>query len=389
MPTYQLRLTSAASRSYRCQRAANALDIDVTKKLTHTFSVTADFTTPFAVGVIVGASGSGETTFAQHVFGDRQHDVAIDESRPVLDQFPDHMTYEQCAEALTAIGLTSVPTWLRPLHTLSNGQKARAVAALRLAATDTDTPVVFDEWTSVVDRTVAKVMSLCVAKAARRAGRCVVLVTCHYDVVEWLDPEWVVDCNTQTYIDRRGLPAEERQRTETLTFDVRPVERNTWKAFAQYHYLSDQLPGGFVRTYGLFHGDKQIGFQCLAEYVPRKKHRARIMHSNRTVVHPDYAGFGLGILLIDATCAIATRDGMQVMAKFSALPVYKAMQRNPNWKHESTDRKLGATLVGGNMLRLKGFRSNVTTFLFRWVGGSDPVAAVSRSRPNQTVRVSA
>ena len=55
------------------------------------------------------------------------------------------------------MGLSQVPCWVRPAFTLSNGQQARAKIALTLA--DNKDLAVIDEWTSVVDRTVAKVMS--------------------------------------------------------------------------------------------------------------------------------------------------------------------------------------------------------------------------------------
>ena len=58
--------------------------------------------------------------------------------------------------------------------------------------------VVFDEFTSVVDRNVAKVCSAAIAKGIRRGHiPCrFVAVTCHYDVAEWLEPDWVLDMAT-------------------------------------------------------------------------------------------------------------------------------------------------------------------------------------------------
>jgi ABC-type ATPase with predicted acetyltransferase domain len=44
--------------------------------------------------------------------------------------------------------------------------------------------VVFDEFTSVVDREIAKVSALAITKAVRRSKKKFVAVTCHYDVVD-------------------------------------------------------------------------------------------------------------------------------------------------------------------------------------------------------------
>ena len=67
MQNYRVRLESPVSTSFRCQKAADSLDIDATKKSVHEFSVNADVTTPFNVGLIVGASGSGKTTLAKQM----------------------------------------------------------------------------------------------------------------------------------------------------------------------------------------------------------------------------------------------------------------------------------------------------------------------------------
>lgn len=98
------------------------------------------------------------------------------------------------------------------------------------------------------------------------------------------------------------------------------------------------MPGGLIYTYGLFLGDQQIGFQCFAEYVPwGDKTKKRIFHFNRTVIHPDYVGFGLGMKLIDETSALIKRQyDYKIMGKFSSLPVYKSMIKNPSWALVST-----------------------------------------------------
>src|SRR5439155_19760773 len=50
---------------------------------------------------------------------------------------------------------------------------------------------IFDEFTSVVDRTVAQIGSAAVAKTIRRSGKQLVAASCHYDVIEWLQPDWI------------------------------------------------------------------------------------------------------------------------------------------------------------------------------------------------------
>jgi hypothetical protein len=367
LQTHELTLASPVSKSFRCIKAANSLDIDAGKKSIHHFRVEADLQTPFNLGLIVGASGS-KTTLAKHIWGEDCFSVLLRNEPPVIEQFPNVWTYEQCASALSGVGLTSVPCWIRPAYTLSNGQKARAEAALQMSH-ERDGISVMDEWTSVVDRTVAKVMSHCIQKHARRAQRSIVLLSCHYDVIEWLNPDWIIDCNKQEYIDRRLL-WRSFQRQERLAFDIREVDRGTWRYFSKYHYLNERLPGGRIRTFGLFHGSDQIGFQCFANYVPRRKNKRAPMqmHFNRTVVHPDYCGLGLGILMINATSAIMARDGYEVRGKYSSAPIFHAMSKNPEWRLTSV--QLDTPAPGGNMERKGGFRKKVRTYSFKYVGPS-------------------
>lgn len=362
MQNYSVTLSAKPSESFLCQMAANSVDLDIASKLTHSFNVDADLDTPWQVGLIVGASGSGKTTLAKQIFGQNCMDFVVDYDKPVIDQFPEDWEYAQCQAALVGIGLSQVPCWVRPLKTLSNGQQHRAIAALMMATHD---DFVVDEWTSVVDRTVGKAMSLCLGKHARKSNKRVVAVSCHYDVLEWLDPDWVIDCNKAEYHDRRSLRRGERK--ENLVFDVRPVDGKTWRYFSKYHYLSENLPGGIVRFFGVFHNGEQIGFQCLANYKPPVKGKPILMHSNRTVIHPDYVGLGLGIKVIEATCSIVEKEGFQVWAKFSSAPVAKAFDKSNNWVLKKVQR---FTSVGnGSMERNKkpeSFRNAVKQYSYKF-----------------------
>jgi ABC-type ATPase with predicted acetyltransferase domain len=64
--------------------------------------------------------------------------------------------------------------------------------------TEAPNEVVVDEFTSVIDRQIAKVGALAFGKNWRRnKGKKVVLLSCHYDIIEWLQPDWVYDVNTK------------------------------------------------------------------------------------------------------------------------------------------------------------------------------------------------
>lgn len=365
MQNYELTLSSPVAKSFRCVKAANSLDINQEKKSIHHFRVSADIKTEFNIGLIVGASGSGKTTLAKNIWGENCFIEILDVSKPIIDQFPDHYSYDECAAMLCGVGLTSVPCWIRPAHTLSNGQRARAECALQMAKQGSE-EIVIDEWTSVVDRTVAKVMSHCIQKHARKTNKQIILLSCHYDVLEWLNPDWVIDANKQEYIDRRLL-RREFKRTEQLSFEIKETDKSAWKYFSRYHYLSENLPAGYNRIFGLFDGENQIGFQCFVNYVPHRKNTKMILHSNRIVIHPDYCGLGLGLLMVDKCADKLKKEGYEIFIKFSSAPMFHSCQKNNKWKLMGVmrDHKMK---TGGNMLRKGGFRLNVKTWSFKYVG---------------------
>lgn len=144
--------------------------------------------TPFALGVVVGSSGSGKTQ-ALTTIGNPTAAVPWDAARCVADHFADAQTAMRC---LGAAGLNSVPQWMKPHHMLSNGERYRADLARMLA--QPSGILLIDEFTSVVDRIVAR--SLCEALRRHAATRGdIVVATCHFDVVNWLTPDWVLDTN--------------------------------------------------------------------------------------------------------------------------------------------------------------------------------------------------
>jgi hypothetical protein len=91
---------------------------------------------------------------------------------------------DKVTAALSAVGLGTVPSWLRPYSVLSTGEKFRAEFARILLSRKTR--IVIDEFTSVVDRQIARIGAHAFARAWRRSkGRQVILLGCHRDIVEW------------------------------------------------------------------------------------------------------------------------------------------------------------------------------------------------------------
>ena len=92
------------------------------------------------------------------------------------------------------------------------------------------------------------------------------------------------------------------------------------------------------------------------------------LHSNRTVIHPDYVGFGLGGLVINETSRIIAGEGFVVGAKFSSVPIYRMFAKRPDlWRLDAVARNVAKPGAG---IRQTGFRDDVKTWSFRWIGGT-------------------
>ena len=70
MKDYEVLLKSPVSTSFRCQKAADSLDINTEEKSIHHLKISADIDSDYSIGLIIGASGSGKTTLAKQIYGD-------------------------------------------------------------------------------------------------------------------------------------------------------------------------------------------------------------------------------------------------------------------------------------------------------------------------------
>src|SRR5262249_12527004 len=115
---------------------------------------------PWSIGLITGPSGCGKSTIARRLWPSAvrwQDALTWPSDRSVLDAFPSSLPVKEVVALLSSVGFSSPPAWLRPFQVLSTGQQFRVTLARLLA--EADSLIVFDEFTSTVDRTVAQVGS--------------------------------------------------------------------------------------------------------------------------------------------------------------------------------------------------------------------------------------
>ena len=283
-----------------------------------------DFEPPsdFGIGLIVGPSGSGKSTILHEHF-DVKPNPYWDNELSIEDHFG---TFEEAQARLGAVGLNSVPAWMRPYSTLSNGEQYRADLA-RLIGNG----AAVDEFTSVVDRNVAKSCSVALSKWVKRTGaEGVVLASCHYDIAEWLEPDWVFDCAVGDFTDRRLL------RRPEIRIELRPAKSEAWSFFSRHHYLTADINRSARCWVALWDG-LLVGFASAIAYPSGTVKNA--WRGHRTVVLPEFQGMGIGARISDAIGEIFIGQGCRYFSK-SANPNFGAYRNSSErWRPTSKNMK--------------------------------------------------
>ena len=236
------------------------------------------------IGLIVGPSGCGKSSILSRVFG-KPAEFAWG-AKSVIDDFPKAHNIADIASMCQSVGFNTIPAWMRPFAVLSNGEKFRVEMARRLLTTEGI--ITMDEFTSVVDRQVAKIGAHAVQKFIRKRGKQFVAASCHYDIIEWLQPDWVFEPATMQFA-RRSL-----RRRPALEAEIRRVPYDYWRLFAPFHYLTADLNPA-ARCFCLFIGDQPAAFGGVL-HRPHSKAK-NIKGLSRLVTLPDWQGLGLAMIL--------------------------------------------------------------------------------------------
>lgn len=244
------------------------------------------------IGLIVGPSGSGKSQIANRAFGTLGHYHEWG-NRPLIDEFPKGMSVKDICELLTRVGLSSTPSWTIPYACLSTGQKFRADIAIAVAEVEQHNVIVIDEFTSTVDRTVAKTTSSVVAGVIRKGGRRLVAVACHYDIIDWLNPCWVLDMADQS-LTRRSV-----RRRPDIKLQISRCENSAWRLFMDHHYLSHELWIRAKSHIATVDGCP-AAFIAMIPYPSTKFGMTARVH--RIVVLPDFQGLGIARVLLREIC---------------------------------------------------------------------------------------
>lgn len=339
-------------------------DLPLESSISH--SIAAEIPAPdedWTIGAIVGPSGSGKSTLAREVFGEAiLRDDPWPENQAIIDCMGDH-PIKRIVRTLTSVGFSSPKAWLKPYDVLSTGEKFRGDLARGIlrAQESAVTPCfgricVFDEYSSVVDRTVARISSAAVAKAIRSATIPIrfVAITCHYDVLRWLQPDWILDMSGPSLSRGRVRePHRRRVRRERPPIPLRIVraDRSTWDLFKPHHYLSVTLHHSAICFLGTI-DNRPAAFTAVLAFPHPQRPGWR---EHRTVCLPDFQGVGIGTAMSDFVASLFVATGKPYFSTTSHPAMIHHRMNSPLWR---TTRKPG-------MCSRSGMRSADTSGMAR------------------------
>lgn len=364
MPHFDIIKKVNPKKSFRVDYVKGTYDLNE-ENMFERFSGKFELPEKWNIGLIVGHSGSGKSTIAKELFGkfivngfDYTHDN-------ILDDMPKECSMSDICNAFISVGFSSPPSWLKPYHVLSNGEKMRV--DLARAILENKDMFVFDEYTSVVDRNVAKIGSYALQKVVRKKNKRFVAVTCHYDVEEYLMPDWVFCTDDMTFREIDPETQKKNRPKFELRFYETKWKSRFWNVFRKYHYLNHDFNAS-AHVFLCTCNGELCGF-CAVLPFPHGVLK-NMVREHRTVVLPDYQGVGIGTCFTDYVAGIYKQNGKTLISTTSNPAMIYSRSKNKKW----IAVREGRTGLGGITSKIqnknkKGTTSNNRiTVGFRYVG---------------------
>lgn len=303
------------------------------------------------IGLIVGASGSGKTSvgrvLAEQLGSGEIYDLYAGwhNDRPIIDDISPNGDFNVVTSALSSVGLGDVPAWLRPFNVLSNGEKFRAGLA-RLVVERPDV-VVVDEFTSVIDRQIAKVGAAALQKSWRRGPGKIILLSCHYDIIEWLQPDWGYDMNEARFFERDCL-----QPRPPLKLEIYKVHGTVFpRLFKKHYYLDLPMPIAGEYFVGAIDGESVCHLAVCPQF------QAKHYRATRLVTMPEWQGIGVATKFLAEVCQMHLEGLGRCGKKYTTIfhtshpQLCMALRHSKKWVQKSavlygTDKgKSGKTIL--------------------------------------------
>jgi ABC-type ATPase with predicted acetyltransferase domain len=308
---------------------------------------------PGSVVLITGSSGSGKSTLLHEIEsqilarGSKEFPRGVISNSSVKiedDEVLIEGVGEDVAKAISILsmaGLNEAFLMMRKYKELSDGQKYRYRLG-RMIDSKADVWA-FDEFTSVLDRVTAKVVSYTVGKTARKLGKTVIIATTHEDLLQDLKPDiWIrkgFGDAVQVQFYRNIFEAFPKGCTLLNDLKIEECSHGELKELEKFHYrgsnvgivrkcfkatIQGEIGAGIVFVFPHFSlkgrniAMPEFRGKTTSEMV--RKINENISRISRVVVHPKFRSIGLGTEIVRRTLPCAPTkivETLAVMARFN------------------------------------------------------------------------
>lgn len=203
-----------------------------------------------------------------------------------------------------------------------------------------------DEYTSVVDRNVAKSMSNALQKFIRNEGKQIILATCHYDILDWLQPDWIYDLNKGGTLEKGDCL---RQRPK-IQLQIYRTESDTWNIFKKHHYMTNELNNS-AQCFCFTWDNQLVGFASVLPLMGKGIYDSLRFH--RIVVLPDFQGLGIGKAIVDTLSAIFKSCGKKMYIKTINPRLGEYFMVSPRWQMTSHSGKFRKDIENSDSERVR------------------------------------
>jgi len=326
MQTFDIIKESKPKKSFRVAKIIDKFDLN-SEHIKEHFIGEFDLDKDWKIGLIYGNSGTGKTTIVKDLFSKNLIKNYIYKSDNIMDDMPKEKSVDEITKTFNSVGFSSPPSWLKPYRVLSTGEKMRV--DLARAILENRDLIVFDEFTSVVDRNVAKIASAAISKAIKRTEKKFIAVSCHNDIAEWLEPDWIFNTNEMKFKYIRG--ELRRPKIEIKIYE----QRKMWELFRKYHYLNKSISNS-SKQFVAYYNNEPVAF-CGVMHFPHPKVK-NIKRCTRLVVLPDYQGIGIGNKLLEYVAKRYVAKEYRFRITTSTPALLKSFSKNIKWKLKSLGR---------------------------------------------------
>ena len=343
---------------------SNSFDYIFSGDLSTSISV-PQFPKHFQIGVIFGSSGSGKSVLLKNCFP--AHPVVIwDQSKSIASHFK---SSDEAAQMFGAVGLNSIPSWLKPEYALSTGEKFRANLARVLGDN-----VAIDEFTSVVNREVATSCCVAISKHIRRNNlHNIVFASCHDDIIPYLQPDWIYNTDTKELCSGRLL------RRPNIELEVVACSWKAWDMFKSHHYLSSDINHAST-CYMAIYKNRPVAFLSLMNLS--NAHIRGAVREHRVVVLPDYQGMGIGNVFSEKIAGLYVLSGRRYFVKTANPRMGEHRNKSKLWKPTTHNMKVRKDYLNAdgsvretNMFAMSSEKTNIHSGRFcychEYIGGSN------------------